>query len=195
MRPWKIHVSGKTNSETAVQHLAEIFARKEWQSPGLPLPSDSVVAASINGPRRLKDEFEDPKSLLLGNAFTSMGQSGVTDGKYHILTHARWYANLLPTVPGKAPIIGDFDIEVPGRVVGPDNSHWGLMLTSFDGKQHTHGIAIEISRNGSLEIAPQWYLESASDPWSDVFSHPAILKGDRFNVVRASLRGGRRLSV
>jgi WD40 repeat protein len=207
LRPWRIHVSGKTNSETAVRHLAEIFARKEWQSPGLPLPSEDVVATSIEAAPREdtpltqrgvllhKDEFEDPKTLLLANEFSSMGQHGVTAGKLHALTHARWYGNLLPTIPGKAPIDGDFDVEVPGRVVGPENSHWGLMLTSFDGKQHTHGIALEISRNGTLEIAPQWYLESTSDPWSDVFSHPAILKGDRFNSVRASLRGGRKLSV
>ena len=45
--PWRIHVTGRADSETAIRHMAEVYAHGEWEVPGAPLKVELKDAVSI----------------------------------------------------------------------------------------------------------------------------------------------------
>ncbi|MEZ6121878.1 MAG: protein kinase [Planctomycetaceae bacterium] len=161
--------------------------------PATPLKETAIAEDSRNILLQADFDADDPALLVQGGT----AEVAVSQGRLSALTHRHYWTNFAATEQPREPVAAaDFDLEVTARIVGPPQSSWGIALTDSDSQDYRHGITINLSASGVLQMAPNPSIPiEQQELWSPLMTHPAIHTDGSFNDLKISVRGGRRISI
>ncbi len=152
--------------------------------PAAALSEGRIPAPNLEHAKVLfNDQFDDPKSgWPQGKKENPVREYGYQKGKYSIrILGPRVYRGYLFDTPIKD--LNEFACEVAARADASARK-WGLHLLNAE---KMVGISLCVQTDGTLEIWPGW--DGYHGPYTSVFAHGAINKGNELNKLLAVVRG------